>query len=151
MRKAFRYRIYPTPAQETKLGRTLDECRWVYNQMLEQRQVYYAEWGMVVGYYDQKAWLPILKEDRATLSAVHSQVLQNIPLRLELAFQAFFRRVKAGEKPGYPRFRGYGRYNSITYVRHESRSREWSGVATRNPTDPGACPTPVPNPYVRHW
>jgi putative transposase len=34
---------------------------------------------------------------------------------VELAFKAFFRRVKAGEEPGYPRFKGKGQYDSITY------------------------------------
>ena len=46
---------------------------------------------------------------------VQSQVLQNVAVRIDLAFQAFFRRVRAGEKPGYPRFRGKGRYDSITF------------------------------------
>jgi len=36
--------------------------------------------------------------------------------RVDLAYQAFFRRVKAGENPGYPRFKGYGRYDSFTYT-----------------------------------
>jgi len=49
------------------------------------------------------------------LKGVYSQVLQNVQQRVELAFQAFFRRVKAGEKPGYPRFRGYGWYDSFTF------------------------------------
>lgn len=47
--------------------------------------------------------------------SVHSQVLQNVQERVDLAFKAFFRRVKAGEKPGYPRFRGYGWYDSFTF------------------------------------
>lgn len=42
-------------------------------------------------------------------------MLQHVAVRIDLAFQAFFRRVKAGEKPGSPRFRGKGRYDSITY------------------------------------
>ncbi|HMA36693.1 MAG TPA: transposase, partial [Chloroflexia bacterium] len=62
--------------------------------------------------------LVALKEDRPVLRSVHSQVLQNIAVRIDLAFAAFFRRVKAGENPGYPRFRGQGRYNSITYPQY---------------------------------
>ncbi len=46
---------------------------------------------------------------------MHSQVLQNVATRLDLALLAFFRRVKAGEKPGFPRFRSYGRYDSFCY------------------------------------
>jgi putative transposase len=59
--------------------------------------------------------LPALKAERPALAGVHSQVLQNVAVRIDLAFKAFFRRVKAGEKAGYPRFRGCGRYNSITF------------------------------------
>jgi putative transposase len=46
---------------------------------------------------------------------VNSQVLQDVVLRVDRAFQAFFCRVKAGETPGYPRSHGHNRYNSITY------------------------------------
>jgi putative transposase len=56
-----------------------------------------------------------LKVQRPSLVNVHSQVLQNVAVRIDLAFQAFFRRVKAGEKPGYPHFRGHGRYDSMTF------------------------------------
>lgn len=62
-------------------------------------------------------FLPILKEERSSLKTVHSQVLQNIVDRLDKSFQAFFRRCKVGEKPGFPRFRGAHRYNSFCYPR----------------------------------
>jgi len=60
-----------------------------------------------------------VKQERPSLTTVHSQVLQNVAVRIDLAMQAFFRRVKAGENPGYPRFRGRDRYDSFTFVRHE--------------------------------
>jgi len=56
-----------------------------------------------------------LKEKQPFLKNIYSQVLQNVAVRIDLAFRAFFRRVKSGEKPGYPRFRGEFRYNSFTY------------------------------------
>lgn len=118
MLKTFRYRIYPTHAQATTLGHMLEECRWVYNQLLEQRQVYWEEAAVTVGLYDQHAYLPYLKAERPSLTGVHSQVLQNVAVRLDLAFQAFFRRRMAGEGPGYPRFRGAGRYTSLTYPQY---------------------------------
>jgi putative transposase len=40
-----------------------------------------------------------------------------VVLRLKQAFDAHFRRLKAGEEPGYPRFKGKGRYDSLTYPR----------------------------------
>jgi putative transposase len=69
-----------------------------------------------VDYYEQKAELPGLKADlRPGLKQVHSQVVQDVALRLKKALDAFYRRQKAGETPGYPRFRGKGRYDSLTY------------------------------------
>jgi len=62
--------------------------------------------------------LPRLKQDRPSLSRVHVQVLQNIAMCIDLAFKAFFRRCKAGEAPGYPRFRGHGRYDSMTFPQY---------------------------------
>src|SRR5262249_325034 len=49
------------------------------------------------------------------LAQVNAQVLRNVAVRIDLAFQAFFRRVQTGQAPGYPRLRGRGRYASITY------------------------------------
>lgn len=49
------------------------------------------------------------------MQQIHSQVLQDVLRRLDKAFQNFFRRVKSGEKPGYPRFKSKNRFKSITY------------------------------------
>ena len=72
-----------------------------------------------LSWYETKAMLPGWKETRPSLKLVHSQVLQNVTQRVDLAFQAFFRRVKAGEEEvGYPRFKQFGRYDSITYPQY---------------------------------
>jgi len=116
MHKAtFQYRLYPTPAQATALQRTLDECRWLYNRLLAERQMAWGDTDTSVGLYDQVNRIPALRDERPTLAGVHSQVLQNVATRLDLAFKAFFRRVKAGDTPGFPRFRGYGWYDSFCY------------------------------------
>ncbi len=94
---------------------TLDECRWLYNHLLEQRKTAYAERGDTLTLYEQQDTFGALKAAHPSLAGVHSQVLQNVAVRLDLAFKAFFRRVKAGENPGYPRFRGYDRYDSFCY------------------------------------
>jgi putative transposase len=65
--------------------------------------------------YDTNKFLPLWKADKPELKTVYSQVLQNVQERVDLAFKAFFRRVKAGEEPGYPRFKGFGRYDSFTF------------------------------------
>jgi len=114
-KSTFQYRLYPTPAQATALHHALDECRWLYNRLLDERKLAWDETATNVTLYDQINRTVALKAERATLADVHSQVLQNVATRIDLAFAAFFRRVKAGEKPGYPRFRGYGHYDSFCY------------------------------------
>ncbi len=127
MIKNFQYRLFPTKKQLKMLEQTLEECRWLYNHLLERRKVAYEQESKSLSCYAQQATYPILKEQRPSLSTVHSQVLQNVAVRIDLAMKAFFRRVKAGEKPGYPRFKGYGRYDSFTYpqsgfsITHDSR------------------------------
>lgn len=93
----------------------LEECRWLWNHCLEERKTAWEERQEAVSLYTQQGTLISLKKERLSLSLVHSQSLQSVCLRLDLAFKAFFRRVNAGEKPGYPRFRGRGRYDSFTY------------------------------------
>src|SRR5262249_8883760 len=116
MRKTFKYRLYPTKQQQRLLEQQLEECRWLYNHLLAERKVAWEQRHESVRLYDQHATLPTLKAERPSLAGIQSQVLQNVAVRIDLAFQAFFRRVRAGdEKPGYPRFRGKGRYNSITF------------------------------------
>jgi putative transposase len=114
--KTFQYRLYPTRRQEHLLTKQLEECRWLWNTLLAERKQAWEERQETVDYYEQKAELPALKAgERTSLAEVHSQVLQDVALRLKKAFDAFFRRLKAGENPGYPRFRGTGRYDSLTY------------------------------------
>jgi len=132
MRKTFMYRLYPTPAQASALQGTLNECRWLYNHLLEERKTSYEEQGASLSLYDQQATFGALKATRPTLVGVHSQVLQNVAVRIDLAFQAFFRRVKAGEKePGFPRFRGYGRYDSFCYPQSGYKVEERNEGATK--------------------
>jgi putative transposase len=111
----FQYRIYPTKKQLALLQGTLNECRWLYNHFLEERKNSWEQKQESITMYDQIKTLPSLKKDNASLGMVHSQVLQDVAVRIDLAFKAFFRRVKAGDKPGYPRFRGTGWYDSFTY------------------------------------
>jgi putative transposase len=87
----------------------------MYNHLLEMRKQSWELEKKNLSIYDQTGTFKALKQRVPELSAVHSQVYQELAKRLELAFQAFFRRVKRGEKPGYPRFQGRGRYTSFTY------------------------------------
>ncbi|WP_253732000.1 RNA-guided endonuclease InsQ/TnpB family protein, partial [Thermus scotoductus] len=109
------YRLYPTKPQVKDLERTLELCRELYNAALQERRDAYKKAGKSVGLYPQKRYLPQIREELPQYKRVHSQVLQDVIHRVDKAFQGFFRRVKAGQKAGYPRFKGKGRYDSFTF------------------------------------
>jgi putative transposase len=114
-RKAFKYRLYPTQPQHKDLERTLALCRQLYNAALQERREAYQKAGKTVGFYEQKRWLPEIRTELPEYKGIHSQVLQNVIERVDKAFQGFFRRVRAGQKAGYPRFKGRERYDSFTF------------------------------------
>src|SRR3990172_474026 len=113
--KSFKFRIYPTSKQNTLLNQNLEACRFLYNHFLSQRKDSYEKEKKSLTYHTQAVSIVKLKKEKPFLQSVHAQVLQNVAVRIDLGFKAFFRRVKAKENPGYPRFKGYGRYNSITF------------------------------------
>jgi putative transposase len=115
VRKTFKYTLKPTPEQERMLDRTVMRCRHVYNAAVGERREACRLRGVTVTYYQQKAELPSIKEAMPEYAEVNAQVLQDVVLRVDLAFQAFFRRLREGQTPGYPRFHGRNRYNSFTY------------------------------------
>ncbi|HEY5157666.1 MAG TPA: transposase, partial [Anaerolineales bacterium] len=111
----FKYRLRPSKGQRKKLIQTLELCRWVYNETLATRKNTWEQERKALSLYDTNKLLTVWKQEHPELKGVFSQVLQNVQERVDLAFKAFFRRVQAGEKPGYPRFRGYGWYDSFTF------------------------------------
>ncbi|HEV8193737.1 MAG TPA: transposase [Ktedonobacterales bacterium] len=115
LRKTYKYNLNPTAEQERELERVLWLCRTLYNTALEERITAYRRRGVTITAYQQMAELPDLKAAFPAYATVHSLVLQDVLARLEKTYQAFFRRVKAGQAPGFPRFRGGNRYNSFTY------------------------------------
>jgi putative transposase len=82
MRKAFKYRIYPSIEQEQKVFWTLTRCREWYNAALAERKEAYRMCGKSISYYEQKRDLPDMKELRPEYKEIHSQVLQDVLLRL---------------------------------------------------------------------
>jgi putative transposase len=116
----FQYRLYPTQEQAIVLDNTVETCRHLYNGALAQRIDAYQHEGKTIGFATQANQLPVLKETAPPLADLYSQVAQDCLKRLEKAYQAFFRRVKAREEPGFPRFKGFGRYRSFCYP-------QWNG------------------------
>ena len=94
MRKSFQYRINPTKKQETVLLHILEQCRGLYNHLLLERKLSWERSKKGLSLYDQINTFPILKERVPELRDVHSQVLQNVAVRVDLAFKTFFRRIK---------------------------------------------------------
>lgn len=114
MRKTFRYRLYPTKAQAEALTWQLREACTMYNAALQERRDAWRTAGKSVSYYDQANQLKAIRAEGLTGLANFS-CCQDVLRRLDKSFKAFFRRVKIGETPGYPRFKPHQRFDSITF------------------------------------
>lgn len=125
-KKAFVYRLYPTRAQEAALVRILDLTRELYNAALQERREAWRKARKPVTLYEQMRLLGEVKAVRPEYQEVYAQVLQETLKRLDRAFQGFFSRIKRGEKPGYPRFKGRGWWNSFTFPQ-VVRGGRWVG------------------------
>lgn len=97
--------MYPTAEQQEQMSRNFGCCRYVFNHFLTQRQEQYKETGKAPTRFQQDKSLTMLKQELPWLKEVDSTSLQATLQDLDAAFQNFFRRVKRGEKPGYPRFK----------------------------------------------
>jgi putative transposase len=114
MRKTYRYRLYPTAAQTEALDAQLGEACRLYNAALQERRDAYQRGGLSLNYYDQANQL---KDIRAAgdLGLANFSASQDVLRRVDKTFKAFFRRVKAGLKGGYPRFKTRRRFDSYTF------------------------------------
>ena len=115
MQRNYRYRLYPTKAQEAGLVRHLEVHRRLYNAGLQERREAWERRGISRNYYDLANQLKEVRALDPEAAFANYTSLQQTLRRLEKAFTAFFRRVKAGEKPGYPRFKGRHRVTTIEY------------------------------------
>lgn len=114
-RRKVTFKLYPTAAQLARLEAwTRLHCE-LYNAALQERIEAWQKAGRSISYYDQQNMLPEIKDCRPELVELGSHALQQTLRRLDLAFQAFFRRVRAGEKPGYPRFKAAARFAGFSY------------------------------------
>lgn len=126
MRRTFEYRMYPTPGQQERMNAQLASLGRLYNAMLEERQRAWKTRRLSITLRDQQLQL----KDVRTLpeyAAIYSHVCQDVALRVDRAYKEFFRRVKSGEKAGYPRFKSTHRYDSLTY-----KEPAKSAVITKN-------------------
>lgn len=113
--KTYNFRLYPNKTQESNLSKLLDMARLAYNKQLELKIKTYKEKSINLTQFDLNNNLLKLKQENPFLYDIHSQALQNINQRISYAFNNFYRRVKNKENPGFPRFKGKNRYDSITF------------------------------------
>jgi putative transposase len=120
------YRLYPTPTQEEGMWKRLRLHHSLYNGGLEER---ISAWrhpdNIRISFQDQCFSLTEIRAFDEGFASLNAQSEQVTLKRLDLAFQAFFRRVKAGETPGFPRFKSFRRFPGWGY---KARGDGWDFV-----------------------
>ncbi len=117
------FRLRPTARQHVALAACVDAHRELYNAALQERRDGWSRSKTRIYYGDQSAQLTEIRSARPD-QAVWSFSSQQATLRrLNKAFAGFFRRVKAGQKAGYPRFKGAGRFDSVEWPKDGDGAR----------------------------
>jgi putative transposase len=132
MKTSYQYKLKPSKQQIEKIDKTLDMLRHQYNYLLAQRFDWYEQNRCLIdrcplichiselkdkpNYYSQKASLVQLKLDRPWYKEIHSQVLQEIPKKVEITFDRWLKGDVNGKKSGRPRFKGQGQYKTFTFT-----------------------------------
>lgn len=107
MERGFKYRIYPNESQRDQIARTFGCCRFVYNRALDVKKTAYSETGKSIATNDLIKMIPAWKRDPeiSWLAQADSMALQQSIRDLDRAYKNFFRRVREGGKPGFPKFK----------------------------------------------
>jgi putative transposase len=120
--RTYKYRLYPTQSQEKNLWHVLNACRNLYNMLLEERKLAWE--------YERKS-MSLAQQENTTVKQyrktfpyaqqMFSQTAQSVAKQLDNAFQAFFERLKAGDKKaGYPRFKARTHFSSFEFKQYKS-------------------------------
>jgi putative transposase len=127
MRRSYKFLLRPTRKQEAALNACLEDTRQLYNAALEERREAWRMGRHQVTLNSQDAQLKEIRaEDPERFGRWSFNCERAAIRRLDRAFRGFFRRVRAGEKPGYPRFKGRGWWNSIEWP--EKDGARWDSV-----------------------
>lgn len=128
LRRAYRFLLRPTRNQVAALEACLEDHRQLYNAALEERREAWRMRKESVGYIRQAAQLPGIRAvDPGAQGRWSAGSQQQTLRRLDKAFAAFFRRVKADERPGYPRFKGRGWFDTVEWPAEKNGAR-WDSV-----------------------
>ena len=93
-------------------------ARELYNAALQERRDAWRRIHKSIGYLNQQKQLTEIRSDHTEWKSVTVSLGRGALRSLDRAFQAFFRRCKSGEKPGFPRFKGRSRYHTIDLQDH---------------------------------
>ena len=117
VRKTFQYRLYPTKKQHALLNAQLAEACRLYNAAVQERRDAWKMRKTSLTYYQQANQLRHIRA-AGDLTLANYTSCQDVLRRVDNAYHAFFRRVKAGQKPGYPRFKSVTRFHSYTFPKY---------------------------------
>lgn len=115
VRSMERVRLYPSPSQQRRLRFMLHQTRRIYNALLDQRRYVWTAARQSITTKAQYAELTALRRDDPGLASVYRECQDAVLHRLDLAMQAFFRRIKRGETPGHPRFKAASRWRQLEF------------------------------------
>lgn len=128
VKRRITYRMYPSAAQEDRMTEYKRLHAEIYNAAIQERRDAWRKQGISITKGDQEKQLPAIKADRPEFKQLGGHALQETLRRVDLAFQAFFRRVKNGETPGFPRFKSWRRFKGWTY----KSTSNWSFAPGKN-------------------
>src|SRR5919199_4585358 len=126
------YKLYPSRTQAAEMERVCDLHRALYNAALEERIEAYRKAGNSITFADQCKSVTAIRLDDPTYRGLNAQSLQVTLKRLDLAFRHFFRRVKAGQTPGFPRFKSRDRFPGFGFKHHGDGFRFTPGTGWRH-------------------
>ena len=111
--KTYQLRVYCTAAGYDRMREVMGQCAQLYNAALQERRDAWRMAGVGITLYDQQKQLTQVRADLPEWAALDLNVGRGALKRVDRAYQAFFRRVKAGQTPGFPRFKPRARYSTI--------------------------------------
>ena len=123
VRRTYKFRMRPTARQHVALATCLEAHRELYNAALQERRDAWRHRRAAITYGTQSDQLKDIRRDRADVAIWSFSSQQATLRRLNRAFDGFFRRVKAGAAPGYPRFKGRGRFDSVEWPKDGDGAR----------------------------
>lgn len=129
MKRIERVKLYPTGRQIARLETCLGICCELYNAALQQRRDAWRTRRLRISHKRQYAEVTELREE-PRIASVYREALDATLHKLELAFASFFRRLKSGQTPGYPRFRARRRYHTLEFP-HGNRALKFNPTQTK--------------------